>query len=102
MAARRPIVITIAVILGMIGAILGLIGSIAALAILPLIGIIMVAVSILQIAILVGLWNMRRWALITYTVLFVVSLFGGNIRWWDIVIPVLVIIFGFLHYREMD
>jgi len=101
MKGNRPIIITIAVILGMIGAVLGLIASITAIAVFPLVGVIALIISLIQIAILMGLWNMKRWALIVYTVLFVINLFTRDITIW-IILPILVIIFGFLHYKDME
>ena len=100
MKGNRPIIITIAVILGMIGAVIGLIGSIAVIAVFPLVGVIALIISLIQIAILMGLWNMKRWALMVYTVLFVINLFTTDITFW-VIIPILVIIAGFLHYRDM-
>jgi len=99
---NRPIIITIAVILGMIGAVIGLIGSIAVIAVVPLVGVFALIISLIQIAILMGLWNMKRWALIVYTVLFVINLFSRDVNFWVIIIPILVIIFGFLHYKDME
>ncbi len=101
MKGNRPIIISIAVILGMIGAVLGLIASITAIAVFPLVGVIALIISLIQIAILIGLWNMKRWALIVYTILFVINLFTTDITFW-IIIPILVIIFGFLHYKDME
>ena len=101
MKGNRPIIISIAVILGMIGAVLGLIASITAIAVFPLVGVIALIISLIQIAILIGLWNMKRWALVVYTILFVINLFTTDITFW-IIIPILVIIFGFLHYKDME
>jgi len=101
MKRSRPIIISIAVVLGMIGAVIGVIGSIAVLAVFPLVGVIALIISLIQIAILMGLWNMKRWALIVYTVLFVINLFTKDVTFW-IIIPILVIIFGFLHFKDMD
>lgn len=101
MKGNRPIIISIAVILGMIGAVLGLIASITAIAVFPLVGVIALIISLIQIAILMGLWNMKRWALIVYTVLFVIDLFTRDVTIW-IILPILVIIFGFLHYKDME
>jgi len=99
---KRPVIISIAVVLGMIGAIFVLIGSIIVMAISPFIGIITLLIAFFQIAVLAGLWKMKRWALITYTVLFILGLFGGNTQWYNIILPILVIVFGFISYKEMD
>ncbi len=99
--AHRPLIITIAVILGMIGAGTAFIFTLFVVGLIPIVGIIMILFPLIQIAILTGLWRMKRWALIVYTVFFAIDAITTPPDIF-MIIPLLVIIAGFMNYRDMD
>ena len=100
----RPGIITFAVIMGMIGAVILLVGAISYMGQTGLEGGI-ILYTIVQIAIFIGLWNMKKWALIGYTISFVIGIFinlayGGGL--FGILIPLLVVISGWKNVEEMS
>jgi len=113
----RPVVITIICILGFIG-----VGAIVLMALfaltggavsgtgfgLPLTwaGILLLAMSLVQLWPLLGMWNMKKYGVIAYTVLFVIGqlsvIIDGRMNWWSFVVGLAVIAMGFSCYNQMD
>ena len=57
-----PLGVKIICILGAIGGVLGLFGSLVLLGMSPVLGIFSLVVSLVQLIVVVGLWNLRSWA----------------------------------------
>lgn len=113
----RPAVITVICILGFIG-----VGAIVLMALfaltggagygtgfgLPLTwaGILLLAMSLVQLWPLVGMWNMKKYGVIAYSVLFVIGqlsvMIDGRINWWSLVVGLVVIAIGFSYYNQME
>ncbi len=55
---------------------------------------------------MIGLWTMKKWGIITYTILFainqVVLLASGVWNIFALVLPAIVIAIGFSKYKLMD
>jgi len=111
---ERPLIITIICILGFIGAAVGFLVGIIALIGGSLIlggfgmilGILILAIMLLNFWPLIGLWNMQKWGVIWYTVLAVISLvfslINGTFSWWTLLINMAVIAICFTYYNQMQ
>jgi hypothetical protein len=113
----RPVVITIICILGFIG-----VAAIVLMALLALTGgassdiglglpltwagILLLAMSLVQLWPLLGMWNMKKYGVIAYAVLFVIGqlsvIINGRMNWWSFVVGLAVIAVGFSYYNQMD
>jgi len=104
---KRPFTVSLAVILGSIGVLIVFATTILSFITLgnqpdiAIAGLSILIFALFQLYILMGLWHMKKIALITYTVLFVAMLLLGVNRWYALIIPIVVLIFGYNHYREM-
>ncbi|MCX5970402.1 MAG: hypothetical protein NTV14_02640 [Coprothermobacterota bacterium] len=115
---ERPIIITIICILGFVlYAIVFVLGLIAFIGLASLFGMGLIWIGLLSLVLtliffwpLIGYWNMRKWGPIMFTVLTVISiileLVGGSfLTTWDsiisLIINVIVIVVGFLYYKQM-
>lgn len=78
-----PLGIKIICVLGGIGGVLGLFGSLAMFGISPILGLFALVLSIVQIVVVFGLWELRSWAwtlaMISYAIGLVFDLIGVNI-----------------------
>jgi hypothetical protein len=111
---ERPLIITIICILGFIGSaagfLVGIIALIGGSLILGgfgmILGILILAIMLLNFWPLIGLWNMQKWGVIWYTVLTVISLvfslINGTFSWWTLLINIAVIAICFSYYKQMQ
>ncbi len=104
---KRPISVSIAVVLGSIGVFIVFFSTIttfiasAEIKELAQSGLFVLLFSLIQLYILMGMWHMKKMALIVYTALYIsILLFGVN-HWYSLIMPIFVIAFGYLHYRDM-
>lgn len=69
----RPLGVTILCVLAGLGALLGLFGSVVILGASPLLGLFTLAVSMGQLAAVIGLWGLRTWGWSLGVALYVIS-----------------------------
>jgi uncharacterized membrane protein (DUF2068 family) len=106
-APARPVAITIICVIGSIGAliILPLIFSSAVASIAPWYPVVLAASAVIGLACMVGLWQMRRWAVYVYTAMFAVVqlLFMATGLWTprSLIIPAAVIVIMFIYLPRM-
>ena len=104
---NRPALISIVCILGWVGSAFAILSSLLLLALgnAVWVGVFSGVVTVVGVIILIGIWRMRRWAVLAYTGLFVVSqivlLLLGI---WNIfsLFPVFVLLVFWYFYPEMS
>lgn len=110
---KRPVIISIICVLGLLGGILSLAGILIPAARAMLVesyGVLFVAltavVSILTFASLLGFWKMKKWGLYVYIAATLLGIAGGvylglpfNIL--SYVVPAAIILIGFLYFKRL-
>lgn len=90
-----PLGVVIIALLGGLSGLLGLLGSLAALGVNPLFGLFGLILSVGQLAVAVGLFNLNpwawKWALVIYGLGAVLSLVGGDVI--GVIIDVIVVVY---------
>ena len=111
MAKKRPPGITAVCVLGFLSAGSFLLGAYLQLHLQlqnaqPLSHVHLALGSVIVSICMVGLWLMKKWSLIAFTVfvliLQVVYLAAGTWSIWSLVVPGIILYVGFLNYSEMD
>jgi hypothetical protein len=104
---QRPIAITIVCVIGIIGVLftVPLIFSPAAADIAPWYPVVLTASALVGLACMIGLWQMRRWAVYVYTAMFAVVqlLFMASSLWTakSLILPATVIVIMFVYLPRM-
>ena len=109
-APRRPIAITIICVIGLIGALITLpllfsdaVARVARSA--PWYPVLLAASAVTGLACMIGLWQMRRWAVYVYTAMFAVTqiVFVVSRLWTptSLIAPAIVIVIMFIYLPKM-
>ncbi len=96
-----PIIIMIAVAIGLVGGVIGIVESFELMSTDQAAGYVLLAISIFEIVLMLGLWFMKKWALIVYTVIFVVDIFTGSIS-LSIILPIAVILVSWMNFKQFS
>ena len=107
MEKNRPVAITIICILGLIGVAAVVVSSISlkehslTISLIPLL-----TGGAIGLACMIGLWKMKKWAIILYSVMFVVNIVIGiayhSLDLKNLIFPTIVTIVGWVYYGQMD
>ncbi len=108
MVHKRPLIITIICTIWVIAAVLSFPGSFSVAA--KSIGSWYPPYSVFSLIVgfvgVIGLWMMKKWGLILYTTISLISqfvlIFGGLWNIFTLLVPSIVIIIGFLKFKEME
>lgn len=105
--SARPVAITIVCVIGIIGVLftLPMIFSQAAADIAPWYPVVLAASAVIGLACMIGLWQMRRWAVYAYTAMVaaVQLLFAAAGLWAprSLILPAVVIVIMFVYLPRM-
>jgi len=91
----------IAVAIGLVGGVIGIVESFELMSTDQAAGYVLLAISIFEIVLMLGLWFMKKWALIVYTVIFVVDIFTGSIS-LSIILPIAVILVSWMNFKQFS
>ena len=106
-APARPIAVTIICVIGFVGALgaLGLVFSSAAQGIAPWYPVVLAASAVIGFVCMVGLWQMRRWAVYAYTamcaVVQVLLIATGLWTLKSLILPAIVMVIMFIYLPRM-